>query len=152
MTNVELMAELELCGVTLSLRDDRLLVDAPKSTLTQALRTELAQQKVQIMEILRSRAEGQPTSESKSEVVAKHLKKETYWPKKCIESRRRFGRPHAVLFPLIGRTVQTPQGGGRLFNVTSTRDSAIAGVVLEGEDRVTFVPTADLKPSNGKLR
>ncbi len=153
MTTVELMAELELRGVTLSLKDNHLRVDAPRSSLTPAVRTALAQQKVQLMETLRSRAEGLPTSESDSVVVAaKHPKKETDWPKECIESRRRFGQPHAVLFPLIGRAVQTPQGRGRLFNVMSTKDGAIAGVVVEGEDRVTFVSAADLKPSDGKLR
>ena len=153
MTALELVAELELHDVTLSIKDDRLRVDAPRSSLTPALRTALTQQKVQVMEILRSRTEGHPASTVQNvKSTPKHGSKETLWPAACLESMSRFGQSHAVLFPLIGKTVQTPRGRGRLFHVMSSKDEAFAGVILEGEDRVTLIPTADLKPRDGKLR
>jgi hypothetical protein len=32
------------------------------------------------------------------------------WPKECLESARRFGQADALLYPLLGRPVRTPQG------------------------------------------
>ncbi len=153
MTTVELMAALELRRVTLSIKGSHLRVDAPKSALTPMLRTELTQQKVQIMKILGSRTEGQPTSASENaDAAAQHRTEKTLWPEACVDSLNRFGQPHAVLFPLIGKIVETPSGRGKLFNILSAKDGVVAGVILEGEDRVTRIPPADLKPSDGRLK
>jgi hypothetical protein len=39
----------------------------------------------------------------------------------CAEVERRFGQPHARLFPFIGRKVRTPTGSGTLLQVFADR-------------------------------
>lgn len=36
------------------------------------------------------------------------------WPQASLDAERRFGQPHARLFPLLKRKVRTPKGNGRL--------------------------------------
>jgi hypothetical protein len=43
------------------------------------------------------------------------------WPQASREMVRRFGQPHAHLFPFIGRKVRTPDGPGTLMQVFAER-------------------------------
>jgi hypothetical protein len=56
---------------------------------------------------------------------------------------RRFGPRAAELYPHLGKTVQTPEGGGRLWQVFTVR----VGVVLEASpERVTFFGPDEIRP------
>jgi hypothetical protein len=46
---------------------------------------------------------------------------ETAWPPASLDAERRFGQPHARLFPFIGRKVRTPGGPGTLLQVFAER-------------------------------
>jgi hypothetical protein len=75
----------------------------------------------------------QPTSEPK----------ETDWPSKSLDVERRFGQPHAKLFPFIGRKVRTPGGPGALIQVFADRVT----VVLDSElSRCTSFRPAEIEP------
>ena len=39
------------------------------------------------------------------------------WPPESLDALRRFGQPHARLFPFLGRKVWTPEGAGTLLQV-----------------------------------
>lgn len=43
------------------------------------------------------------------------------WPPESIAAGRRFGQPHARLFPFLGRKVRTPGGSGTLLQVFADR-------------------------------
>jgi hypothetical protein len=43
------------------------------------------------------------------------------WSAASIDAERRFGQPHAKLFPFIGRKVRTPAGSGTLLQVFAER-------------------------------
>jgi hypothetical protein len=43
------------------------------------------------------------------------------WPLASLGAERRFGQPHARLFPFIGRKVWTPVGPGTLLQVFAER-------------------------------
>jgi hypothetical protein len=43
------------------------------------------------------------------------------WPPESIAAERRFGQPHAKLFPFLGRKVRTPGGPGTLLQVFADR-------------------------------
>ena len=51
------------------------------------------------------------------------------WPAACLAAERRFGRPEARLYPLLGRTVRTPAGTGTLVQVFAQA----AAVVLDAD-------------------
>lgn len=51
------------------------------------------------------------------------------WPPESMEAERRFGQPHARLFPFLGRKVRTPRGPGTLVQIFADR----ATVVLDSE-------------------
>ena len=71
------------------------------------------------------------------------------WPPECLASLRRYHRPpvlncpHAILFPLLGRRVQTPRGPGKLLQVFS----GLATVVLDSEpERAAVFEPAEIRP------
>jgi hypothetical protein len=65
-----------------------------------------------------------------SNLYARHAQeKPENRPSESLEAARRFGQPHAKLFPLIGRKVRTPSGPGTLLQVFAGR----ATVVLDSE-------------------
>ena len=43
------------------------------------------------------------------------------WPSASLDAERRFGQPHAKLFPFLGRKVRTPIGVGTLIQVFADR-------------------------------
>lgn len=93
-----LLAELESRGATFLCLGDRLRVE-PRSAIPQELIPELVEHKAEILKLLQGEA----------------------WPVECLDSERRFGKPHARLFPLLDQTVETPQGPGRLLQVFAER-------------------------------
>jgi hypothetical protein len=70
------------------------------------------------------------------------------WAAKSLDLERRFGRPHAKLFPFIGRKVRTPAGTGTLLQVFAKRVT----VVLDSEmSRCSFFPPAEIQPVSWEL-
>lgn len=47
------------------------------------------------------------------------------WPPASLDAERRFGQPHAKLFPFIGRKVRTPAGPGTLLQVFAERVTVV---------------------------
>jgi len=69
---------------------------------------------------------------------------EADWPSECLDYERRFGQPHARLFPLIGKRVTTPRGDGMLLQVFSSQVT----VALDRRPGavVDIVPPEDVRP------
>lgn len=79
------------------------------------------------------------TSEEKS--PARHA--DADWPPKSLDAARRFGQPHARLFPFIGRKVRTPAGPGTLLQVFLERVT----VLLDSElTKCTCFPPGQIEP------
>jgi len=67
----------------------------------------------------------------------------TNWPPASMDGERRFGQPHAKLFPLIGRKVRTPAGPGTLLQVFAKRVT----VLLDAElSRCSVFLPAEVEP------
>lgn len=47
------------------------------------------------------------------------------WPSESLDAERKFGQPHAKLFPFIGRKVRTPEGARTLVQVFRDRATAL---------------------------
>ena len=73
---------------------------------------------------------------------------ETAWPSESLDAERRFGQPHAKLFPFIGRKVRTPSGPGTLLQVFAERVT----VALDSElSRCAFFRPAEIEPVSREL-
>jgi hypothetical protein len=95
---LQMVSRLENGGGTLILDGDRIRYSVPKgSREAQELLAELRKHREEITELLRRRA------------------------KPSIDAERRFGQPHAKLFPFLGRKVRTPDGPGTLLQVFADR-------------------------------
>jgi hypothetical protein len=102
----EIVSRLERAGGSLSLDGDRVEYAIPKGSWeAQQLLAELRKQRERVTEILRLRE-----SESIQD-----------WPPESHDRVRRFGQPHARLFPFLGRKVRTPAGPGTLQQVFADR-------------------------------
>jgi hypothetical protein len=65
------------------------------------------------------------------------------WSARSLDAERRFGQPHAKLFPYLGRKVRTPAGPGTLLQVFAAR----ATVLLDSElSRCSFFPPTEIVP------
>lgn len=126
MDALELVTTLKARGATLLPRGDRLRIQ-PGSIVTP----ELAEQ----------------VREHKAEILA--LLEHDTWPAECREAERRFGQRHARLFPLLERTVETPQGPGRLVQVFADR-AAVELSVQPG--RVHHFLPDEIRPSGSVAR
>lgn len=68
---------------------------------------------------------------------------EDSWPAVSLDAERRFGQPHAKLFPFIGRKVRTPSGPGTLLQVFAERVT----VLLDSElSRCSFFCPIEIEP------
>lgn len=124
MNAMQILTELKSRGILLEPRGDRLRVDAPRGSLSDELRQALVEHKGEILAWLRG-DDG------------------VLWPQESRDCVRRFGHPHARLYPFLGRTVETSQGSGRLVQVFSDR----AAVVLDGDpSHLTFLLPAEIRP------
>jgi hypothetical protein len=72
-----------------------------------------------------------------------------HWPPESLDAERRFGQPHARLFPFIGRKVRTPGGPGVLLQVFAE----LVTVALDSElsKCAVFVP-GEIEPVRWELR
>ena len=70
------------------------------------------------------------------------------WPLESIDCERRFGQPHARLFPFIGRKVRTRSGPGTLLQVFAERVT----VLLDSEMTkcAAFAPS-EIEPVSWEL-
>jgi len=74
--------------------------------------------------------------------------RETTRPLASLDAERRFGQPHAKLFPFIGRKVRTPAGTGTLIQVFAGRVT----VALESDlDKCAFFKPAEIEPVSWEL-
>ena len=70
------------------------------------------------------------------------------WPSASLDFGRRFGQPHAKLFPFLGRKVRTPGGPGTLLQVFADRLT----VVLDSElSSCSFYAPEDIEPISWEL-
>lgn len=70
------------------------------------------------------------------------------WPPESLDYERRFGQPHARLFPFLGRKVRTPSGPGILLQVFAERVT----VVLDSElSRCSFFAPGQIEPVNWEI-
>ncbi len=100
---LEIVSRLEQAGGILSLNGDQIEYAIPKGNReAQALLDKLRKQRDRVTELLLQR-------EAKA------------WPSQSLDIERRFGQPHAKLFPFIGRKVRTPNGAGVLIQVFADR-------------------------------
>ncbi len=120
MNAPELISQLEARGASMQVLGDRLRI-RPKSALTTELISELRERKAEILQFLSSSG----------------------WPAECLESEQRFRQPHARLFPLLDKSVETPLGAGRLVQVFADR----AAVVLHhDQESLTFLLPEEVHP------
>lgn len=112
---LEIVSRLERAGGSLSLDGDRIEYAIPKGNPeAQQLLAELRKQRERVTEILRHRE-----SESVND-----------WMPESRDRVRRFGQPHALLFPFIGRKVRTPAGPGTLLQVFTDRVTVLLDTEL----------------------
>ena len=122
MTPHQLLATLHRAGAEVVVHGDRLRVQAPRGVLTEEIRRALV--------------------EHKPELVAE-LSVAATWPAEYREAERRFRVPHARLFPLLGRRVETPAGAGELVQVFAER--AAVRLDVDPEVLAFFLP-AEVRP------
>lgn len=125
MTPSELLAELERRGIILRPEGDAIHYTAPKGAMTDELREAIRRHKPEIIALLRHNGS---------------------WPPECLEAEQRFGCPEARLYPLLGKTVRTPEGTGTLWQVLSAKR---IGVVLgaDGQRHVAYFSLEEVEPS-----
>jgi hypothetical protein len=124
----ELLSLLTELDVRIAVHGSRLRLDAPTGAVDAEIRAEIASHRRRILELI-------PQTSIR-----------VFWPARCPESRYRFGQEHAVLFPLLEKTVLTPEGVGVLFQVFADR----ARVAIEnGEIAADFRPGLVLPVQSG---
>ena len=120
MEIAKLVEQLEGQGVTLNFEGDRVRLRAPADHApSPEVLESLRREKQALLAYLRARS----TVELKitQKVSDARPQGPSGWSPDCIASRERFQQAHAVLFPLIGKRVQTPRGPGRLEQVFTDR-------------------------------
>lgn len=128
MTNLaEIVSRLEEGGGRLALEGERIRYSIPcGDSEALALLAELRNHRDGVKGLLRQRATGQGN-----------------WPPASADSERRFGQPHARLFPLLGRKVRTPAGPGTLLQVFADRVT----VLLDSElSKCSFFRPTEIEP------
>jgi TubC N-terminal docking domain len=76
-------------------------------------------------------------------VVTKGSDQAFHWSPESLAAERRYGQPHARLFPFLGRKVRTPAGPGTLIQVFAERVT----VLLDSErDKCSVFPAAQIEP------
>ncbi len=70
------------------------------------------------------------------------------WRPGSLDAERRFGQPHAKLFPFIGRKVRTPAGPGTLLQVFAERVT----VLLDSElSKCSVFEPGEIEPLSGEV-
>ena len=124
---VEILSRLERGGGKLALDGERIRYFIPRGdTESLALLAELRKHRGGVKVLLRKRAADQGG-----------------WPRASADAERRFGQPHARLFPFLGRKVRTPGGPGTLLQVFADRVT----VLLDSElSKCNFFGPAEIEP------
>jgi len=142
MTAETLVAALEQEGVRLRVEGEKLKLEAPANKIpAQETIAGLRENKAAILEYLRARV---PTPESQfvslSDPMACKTDKLEHWPSESLDIERRFGQPHAKLFPFIGHKVRTPRGHGTPLQVFAERATVLLDSERDGSC-TRFLPT-----------
>jgi hypothetical protein len=118
-----LVAALERRGASLKTDGGKLKLLAPVGMAPDAETiAELRKNKTAVLEYLRDREQHAEIQFSGfSSPTARQTEKLERWPPESLDAERRFGQPHAKLFPFIGRKVRTPAGPGTLIQVFAER-------------------------------
>jgi hypothetical protein len=91
------------------------------------------------------RADEEPQTKTKSlapEVTPGPRVAEWLRPKESLDAERRFGQPHARLFPFIDKRVWTPIGTGILLQVSAEQ----CEILLDGQSHTVRVRLEDVRP------
>ena len=127
----EVVSRIEELGGYLALDADgeiryRVPKDSPEA---QGLLAELRKHREWVMELLRQREANKSN-----------------WPPASLDAERRFGQPHAKLFPFIGRKVRTPDGPGTLLQVFAGRVTVLLDSQLA---RCSYFSPGQIEPASG---
>ena len=79
---------------------------------------------------------------------------ERRWPPTSINAEGRFAKPHAKLFPFIGRKVRTPAGPGTLLQVFADRITVLLESELEKakqERLLNYFTLGEIEPVSWEL-
>jgi len=117
VTARELLARVEALGVAIELAGPDRLRARPADRLPPELLDELRARKGELLAELRAE-----------------------WPPECLAAEERFGARHARLLPLLGCSVSTPRGVGRLVQVFEVHAAVVLG------DRAVFFWPEDVRP------
>jgi hypothetical protein len=150
VTAETLVAALEQEGIRLRIEGENLKLQAPADRApgpdTIAW---LKENKAAVLQYLREREPPREIQFSSfpTPIVRKTEKLEN-WPSESLDAERRFGQPHAKLFPFIGRKVRTPSGPGTLLQVFAERVT----VLLDSElSRCAWFAPGELEPAGREL-
>jgi len=150
MTAETLVAALEQGGVRLRIEGDRLKLEAPADKVpSPETIAGLRENKSAVVEYLRGRSQPRGIQFSSfPDPIGWKTEKLGGWPHESFESERRFGQPHAKLFPFLGRKVRTPGGPGTLIQVFADRVT----VLLDAElSQCSFFRPVEIEPLNWEL-
>ena len=112
-------------------REQRVDCSGLPSAIARALLAELRKHRDRVKGLLRQRAAEQQN-----------------WPPASLDAERRFGQPHAKLFPFLGRKVRTPAGAGTLLQVFAERVT----VLLDSElSRCSFFRPIEIEPVSWEI-
>jgi hypothetical protein len=145
MTAEMLVATIEQGGVRLRVDGDRLKLEAPADRVpSPETIAGLRENKAAVVEYLRGRCkpEGIQFSSFPNPIGRKTEKLES-WPPESLDAERRFGQPHAKLFPYLGRKVRTPAGPGTLVQVFADRVTVLLDLELT---RCVFFQPQEIEP------
>jgi hypothetical protein len=123
----EVVSRLERGGGKLALDGERIRYSIPSGD-TEALA---------LLAELRSRPDGVKA------LLVQRMAGQSSWAPAPADAERRFGQPHARLFPFLGRKVRTPGGAGTLLQVFADRVT----VLLDSElSKCVFFRPAEIEP------
>lgn len=99
----------------------------------------MAERTVSYAEILKALRTDDRTA-ARPQALAAHADDEG-WPEESFDAKRRFGQPHARLFPFIGKRVWTAQGAGLLLQVFADK----CEIHPDGANHTVRVPFGEVK-------
>lgn len=147
MTAETLVATLEQDGIRLRTEGGRLKLQAPADRVPGPdTIAGLREKKAAVLEYLRGRElPSEIQFVSFSAPIDRQTDKLGHRRRASTEVERRFGQPHAKLFPFIGRKVRTPEGPGTLIQVFADRVT----VLLDSQvsNCAVFKP-GEIEPAN----
>jgi hypothetical protein len=124
---LQIVSRLEQAGGKLALDGEHIRYSIPSGDAeVQNLLAELRKHREGVKSLLRQRAEERQD-----------------WPRASLDAEQRFGRPHALLFPFIGRKMRTPDGVGTLVQVFADRVTVLLDSQLS---QCRYFRPADVEP------